>query len=208
MILDSSHFVNTATEAEISEAYVVNTARREELTKVQVHSIIENEPPRIENSLWNNPFFSPSRGKEVILDPLWSNPLLLAPITELDLTSRSFRILKLENIQCIGELIQCSDADILSFPNLGAGSLREIKAALKTHGLKLGTKLEHWYLPDLLLPIESLDLPDLIAKNLKLMDILYVGDLVIRRNYDDFQRIHFDAFSQIFHALNKKGLYL
>lgn len=71
-------------------------------------------------------------------------PILLRPIDDLELTVRSTNCLKAENIFYIGDLVQCSEADLLKTPNLGKKSLTEIKSVLASHTLSLGMKLDNW----------------------------------------------------------------
>ncbi len=72
------------------------------------------------------------------------DPLLLAPIEDLDLTVRSLNCLKQENIRYIGDLIQRTEVELLKTPNFGRKSLTEIKEALATRNLALGMRLENW----------------------------------------------------------------
>lgn len=72
------------------------------------------------------------------------DPILLRPISDLDLTVRSENCLKAENISLIGDLIQRSETDLLKTPNLGRKSLNEIKEVLAARGLTLGMRLENW----------------------------------------------------------------
>ncbi len=72
------------------------------------------------------------------------NPIFMRPVDDLELTVRSANCLKAESIFYIGDLVQRSETDLLKTPNLGKKSLTEIKNVLSTHGLSLGTRLEHW----------------------------------------------------------------
>ncbi len=72
------------------------------------------------------------------------DPILLRPVDDLELTVRSANCLKSENIFYIGDLIQCSEHELLKAPNLGRKSLNEIKEVLASRGLSLGMKLENW----------------------------------------------------------------
>lgn len=72
------------------------------------------------------------------------DPILLRPVDDLELTVRSANCLKAENIFYIGDLIQCSENELLKAPNLGRKSLNEIKDVLASKGLTLGMKLENW----------------------------------------------------------------
>lgn len=72
------------------------------------------------------------------------DPILLRPIDDLELTVRSANCLKAENIYYVGDLIQCTEVELLKTPNLGKKSLTEIKEVLAQRGLSLGMKLENW----------------------------------------------------------------
>lgn len=72
------------------------------------------------------------------------NPIFMRPVDDLELTVRSANCLKAESIFYIGDLVQRTETDLLKTPNLGKKSLTEIKNVLSTHGLSLGTRLEHW----------------------------------------------------------------
>jgi len=77
------------------------------------------------------------------------DPVYLKKIDELELTVRSANCLKAENINYIGDLVQCTEVELLKTPNLGKKSLTEIKDVLAEHGLQLGMKLENWPPADL-----------------------------------------------------------
>ena len=72
------------------------------------------------------------------------DPILLRPVDELELTVRSANCLKAENIYYIGDLIQRTEKELLTTPNLGRKSLNESKEVLASRGLTLGMKLESW----------------------------------------------------------------
>lgn len=72
------------------------------------------------------------------------DPILLRPVDDLELTVRSANCLKAEDIYYIGDLIQCTEVELLKTPNLGKKSLTEIKDVLATRGLSLGLRLENW----------------------------------------------------------------
>ncbi len=72
------------------------------------------------------------------------DPVLLRPVDELELTVRSANCLKGQSIYYIGDLVQRTDVELLSTPNLGKKSLNEIKDVLKEKSLSLGMRLEHW----------------------------------------------------------------
>ena len=64
--------------------------------------------------------------------------LLLAPVSELELSVRSANCLKSSNIHTIGELCGKTDAEMLKYRNFGRKSLNEIKEVLSMLGLYLG----------------------------------------------------------------------
>jgi DNA-directed RNA polymerase subunit alpha len=72
------------------------------------------------------------------------DPILLRPVDDLELTVRSANCLKAEQIYYIGDLIQCTEVELLKTPNLGKKSLTEIKSTLASKGLSLGMRLENW----------------------------------------------------------------
>ena len=59
------------------------------------------------------------------------------PVTELDLSVRSRRIVDLLKIKTIGDLVNKTEAELLACPNFGQTSLNEIKAKLDELGLAL-----------------------------------------------------------------------
>lgn len=76
--------------------------------------------------------------------------IYLSAVDELELTVRSANCLKAEHIYYIGDLIQKSENDLLSTPNLGRKSLNEIKEVLEQKGLSLGTSIQDWPPVDLI----------------------------------------------------------
>ena len=65
------------------------------------------------------------------------NSLLLRPVDDLELTVRSLKSLKAENIYYIRDLIQRTENELLKTPRLGRKSLNEIKEVLALRGLAL-----------------------------------------------------------------------
>ena len=70
------------------------------------------------------------------------NQILETPISDFELSVRSRNCLKKMNIITLGDLLNISEAELLSYKNFGETSLREIKALLDTKGLHLGMALE------------------------------------------------------------------
>lgn len=67
---------------------------------------------------------------------------LETPISDFELSVRSRNCLKKMNINTIGDLLNISEAELLSYKNFGETSLREIKHILDSKGLILGMSTE------------------------------------------------------------------
>ena len=67
------------------------------------------------------------------------NDLLTQPVTELALSVRARKALQRLNINTIGDLIQCTEAELLGCKNFGMTSLHEVKRGLKEKELTLRT---------------------------------------------------------------------
>ena len=63
---------------------------------------------------------------------------------DLCLTVRSQNCLKAAGIYLVGDLVQCSERDILVLQSMSRKSVNEIKEALAGLGLTLGMKLDNW----------------------------------------------------------------
>jgi len=63
--------------------------------------------------------------------------VLDTPIEDLDLTVRSFNCLKRQGVNTIGQLNECTEADLLNIRNFGAKSIEEVKDKLQQMGLGL-----------------------------------------------------------------------
>ena len=70
------------------------------------------------------------------------NKILETPISDFELSVRSRNCLKKMNIYTIGDLLNISEAELLSYKNFGETSLQEIKVILDPRGLRLGMGLE------------------------------------------------------------------
>ncbi len=70
------------------------------------------------------------------------NQILETPISDFELSVRSRNCLKKMNIDTIGDLLNITETELLSYKNFGETSLREIKSILETKGLRLGMALE------------------------------------------------------------------
>jgi len=79
--------------------------------------------------------------------------ILETPISDFELSVRSRNCLKKMKIETLGDLLNISEAELLSYKNFGETSLREIKTILEPKSLSLGMSLEEKQLP-------SADMPD------------------------------------------------
>jgi len=70
------------------------------------------------------------------------NRVLETPVTDFELSVRSRNCLDLMGIHSLGDLINVTEAELLSYKNFGETSLSEIKSLLVTKGLRLGQGLE------------------------------------------------------------------
>jgi DNA-directed RNA polymerase subunit alpha len=83
------------------------------------------------------------------------NPILLLAVDELELTVRAANCLKAEHIYRIGDLVQKTEQELLSTPNLGKVSLWEIKTALQKRNLSLGMEVPTQQLSNFKKPMEG-----------------------------------------------------
>jgi len=88
------------------------------------------------------------------------NQILETPISDFELSVRSRNCLKKMRIDTIGDLLNISEAELLSYKNFGETSLSEIKAILEPKGLYLGMALEEKEIAS----GESLDEADAISQ--------------------------------------------
>lgn len=70
------------------------------------------------------------------------NQILETPISDFELSVRSRNCLRKMNIRTLGDLLNITEAELLSYKNFGETSLREIKVILEQKGLHLGQALE------------------------------------------------------------------
>ena len=78
--------------------------------------------------------------------------ILETPISDFELSVRSRNCLKKMKIDTLGDLLNISEAELLSYKNFGETSLREIKTILEPKGLSLGMSLEEKQLPSVEIP--------------------------------------------------------
>ncbi len=82
--------------------------------------------------------------------------ILEMPISDFELSVRSRNCLRKMKIETIDDLLNITEAELLSYKNFGETSLREIKVILDSKGLRLGMALEESERP----PTETLDAAD------------------------------------------------
>jgi DNA-directed RNA polymerase subunit alpha len=68
--------------------------------------------------------------------------ILETPISDFELSVRSRNCLRKMKLETIGDLLNISEAELLSYKNFGETSLQEIKLILSSKGLRLGMALE------------------------------------------------------------------
>jgi len=119
------------------------------------------------------------------------NQILETPISDFELSVRSRNCLRKMNIRTLGDLLNITEAELLSYKNFGETSLREIKAILDTKGLRLGMALEDKGLPPgevpgqgsqedeglLNKPVEDLQLSVRARKCLQKLTLHSIGEL-------------------------------
>ncbi len=125
------------------------------------------------------------------------NMLLRTPISDFELSVRSRNCLAKMNISSLGDLIQRTEAELLSYKNFGETSLQEIKDILGAKGLRLGMRREEVLMQDLPtptlpdvpadsaersaamnLPISDLDLSVRSTKCMVQLGVNIIGDLM------------------------------
>lgn len=81
----------------------------------------------------NNPKQHPQEEKPAAEE----NTVLNLPVSELEMSVRSRKCLERLNINTVGELTKCTEAELLGCKNFGMTSLNEIKQSLTKHDLNL-----------------------------------------------------------------------
>ncbi|MDD5459394.1 MAG: DNA-directed RNA polymerase subunit alpha C-terminal domain-containing protein [Phycisphaerae bacterium] len=70
------------------------------------------------------------------------NQMLETPISDFELSVRSRNCLRKMNINTVGDLLNISETELLSYKNFGETSLKEIKIILDSKSLRLGMSLD------------------------------------------------------------------
>jgi len=71
------------------------------------------------------------------------NEIFLRPVDGLPISLRTSYGLRDADIKYVGELVQCSEEELLEIKNFGRKSLNEVKTILADMGLSLGMKLDN-----------------------------------------------------------------
>ena len=71
------------------------------------------------------------------------NEIFLRPVEGLPISVRTSYGLRNADIKYVGELVQCTDEELLEIKNFGRKSLNEVKTILAAMGLCLGMKLDN-----------------------------------------------------------------
>ena len=71
------------------------------------------------------------------------NEIFLGPVEGFSLSVRTFHRPQNADIKYVGELVQCTEQELLEINNFGRKSLNEIKAILADLGLSLGMRLDN-----------------------------------------------------------------
>jgi len=86
--------------------------------------------------------------------------ILRTPVTDFELSVRSRNCLSKMNIRTLGDLVQKSEQELLSYKNFGETSLTEIKDLLVDKGLKLGQQFEEPLPPEFTQPLPEEELEE------------------------------------------------
>ena len=152
--------------------------------------------------------------------------LLETPISEFELSVRSRNCLAKMNIKTLGDLVQKTEHELLSYKNFGETSLSEIKQVLASRGLRLGMRIEEiyeqgvepftptFYGPQdeevLKIPVSKLQLSVRARRCLETLGIRTLGELVQRTEQELLEVRNFGqtSLSEIKEQLAKYGLTL
>ena len=69
--------------------------------------------------------------------------ILLRPVEGLPISVRTSYGLRNADIKYVGELVQCTEKELLKSKNFGRKSLNEVKTILADMGLSLGMRLDN-----------------------------------------------------------------
>jgi len=157
------------------------------------------------------------------------NMLLDVSVADFELSMRSRNCLKQMNINTLGDLLQVTEPELLSYKNFGETSLNEIKAMLSRKGLSLGQELlgepepatrdsiitvpETSFIGDPVLlakPVSVLELSVRSRRCLQRLGIMTIGDLVSKSEAEllTIKNFGHTSLDELYDRLNKIGLHL
>ncbi len=151
------------------------------------------------------------------------NQILETPISDFELSVRSRNCLKKMNINTLGDLLNITETELLSYKNFGETSLYEIKHILESKSLRLGQSLDEGLmvvdheeeadqLEDGVLnkPVDELQLSVRAKKCLSKLNIYTMGELTRRTEAELLGCKNFGVTSlnEIKKAINTYGLSL
>jgi len=152
--------------------------------------------------------------------------ILETPISDFELSVRSRNCLKKMNIDTIGDLLNITEVELLSYKNFGETSLREIKNILESKNLHLGMALEEKQFTAaevfdsgsvkeedaglLNKPVDDLQLSVRARRCLQKLNIHTVGELVHRTEAEllGVKNFGVTSLNEIKKAINNIGLSL
>jgi len=152
--------------------------------------------------------------------------MLETPISDFELSVRSRNCLKKMKIDTIGDLLNITEAELLSYKNFGETSLREIKVILDSKNLRLGMALEEKQFAStddiegdgieeeddgiLNKPVDDLQLSVRARKCLEKLDLHSIGEVVRKTDAELLGCKNFGVTSlnEIKKALSNLGLSL
>lgn len=151
--------------------------------------------------------------------------VLYTPISDFELSVRSRNCLKKMNIHTLGDLLNTTEHELLSYKNFGETSLNEIKAMLVQKGLRIGQMLEQEHQGNavadsaeapigdpavLSRPVSALELSVRARKCLQRLGLVTLGDVAARTEAELLGSKNFGETSllEIRQRLSEHGLSL
>ena len=112
-------------------------------------------------------------------------PLLRRTIYELEIPLKTANTLRQQRIVYIADLVYLTETELGQRTGISADAISEVKQALATRGLSLGTRMdaetgEPLSNPVLLHVVDELDIAAPTLDALKAINIYYIGDLIQR----------------------------
>ncbi len=121
----------------VTEAELLAYKNFGETSLLEIKQILTQKGLRLGQLLEEHTLGGRRTGLEGQDDTLDDNGLLNTPIGDLELSIRARKALQRLNLQTIGDLARCTEAELLGCKNFGQMSLTEIKQKLKERGLAL-----------------------------------------------------------------------